>query len=355
MFVAKTIWSRAVVHELSTIEEAIMNLETTGLKVALIVNSDEHLVGIVTDGDIRRGFIQGSGLRSSVDEIMNSIPATVTEGMLPQQVAFMMKNLKIQHIPVVDKSMNLIGLHVADGGTEDKPRMNRVVIMAGGKGIRLLPLTENTPKPMILVAGKPILEHILESFKQQGFSAFTICTNYLGDLIKEYFGDGLNLGIEIDYLDEESPLGTAGSIRNLKKIGNLPFIVINGDIISEINMGDLIDFHVENKAVATMAIRPYELHNSYGVVETDGVNIVSITEKPLYRYQVSTGVYVLDPNVVNLMPGSDVLQMPDLFDHLRILGHRTLAFHFQDRWVDVGTPEDLDSLHKNKDVKTQLI
>lgn len=355
MFVAKTIWSRAVVHELSTIEEVIMNLETTGLKVALIVNSDEQLVGIVTDGDIRRGFIHGSGLKSSVAEIMNSTPATVGEGMLPQQVAFMMKNLKIQHIPIVDKSMNLIGLHVENRRVENELRKNRVVIMAGGKGIRLLPLTENTPKPMILVAGKPILEHILESFKQQGFSAFTICTNYLGDLIKEYFGDGLNLGIEIDYLDEESPLGTAGSIRNLKKIGNLPFIVINGDIISGINMGDLIDFHVENKAVATMAIRPYEMHNSYGVVETEGVNIVSITEKPLYRYQVSTGVYVFEPNVVNLMPSSDVLQMPDLFDHLRTLGHRTLAFHFQDRWVDVGTLEDLNGLQKNKDVRTQLI
>ena len=355
MLVNKADWSRAVVQELSTIEDLIMNLETTGLKVALIVNSDKHLVGIVTDGDIRRGFILGSGLKSSVTEIMNSTPATVDEGMLPQQVIFMMEELKIQHIPVVDKSMNLIGLHVKNRGVENEIRKNRVVIMAGGKGIRLLPLTENTPKPMVLIAGKPILEHILESFKQQGFSAFTICTNYLGAVIKEYFGDGSNLGIDIDYLDEESPLGTAGSIRNLQQIGNLPFIVINGDIISGINMGDLIDFHVENKAVATMAIRPYEMNNSYGVVETEGVNIVSITEKPLYRYQVSTGVYVFEPDVVNLMPGSDVLQMPDLFDHLRISGHRTLAFHFQDRWVDVGTLEDLNSLQKNKVVGTQFI
>ena len=355
MLVSKADWSRAVVHELSTIEEVIMNLEKTGLKVALIVNSDEHLAGVITDGDIRRGFIHGSGLKSSVAEIMNSTPATVDKDKLPQQVTFMMEELKIQHMPVVDKSMKLIGLHVEDRGVENKLHMNRVVIMAGGKGIRLLPLTENTPKPMVLVAGKPILEHILESFKQQGFSAFTICTNYLGELIKEYFRDGSNWGINIDYLDEESPLGTAGSIRNLQKIGDLPFIVINGDIISGINMGDLIDFHVENKAVATMAIRPYEMHNSYGVVETEGVNIVSITEKPLYRYQVSTGVYVFEPNVVKLMPGSDVLQMPMLFDHLRILGHRTLAFHFQDNWIDVGTLEDLNNFKKNRVVGTQSV
>jgi dTDP-glucose pyrophosphorylase len=346
MLVNKADLSRAVVREFSTIEEVITNLETTGLKVALIINSDEQLVGIITDGDIRRGFIHGSGLKSLVAEIMNPTPTTVGEGVLPQEVFFMMKEFQIQHIPIVDKSMKLIGLHVENHGVEIKLRTNRVVIMAGGKGIRLLPLTSNTPKPMVLVAGKPILEHILESFKQQGFYAFTICTNYLGELIKEYFGNGSNWGIDIDYLDEELPLGTAGSIRNLQETGNLPFVVINGDIISGINVGEMIDFHVENKAVATMAIRPYEIQNSYGVVETEGVNIVSIIEKPLYRYQVSTGVYVFDPNVVNLMPDSDVLQMPELLDHLRILGHRTLAFHFQDRWVDVGTLEDLDSLQK---------
>jgi dTDP-glucose pyrophosphorylase len=355
MLVSKDDWSRAVVHELSTIEEVIMNLEKTGLKVALIVDSDGHLAGVVTDGDIRRGFIHGSGIKSSVVEIMNSTPVTVDEDKLPQQVAFMMEELKIQHMPVVDKSMKLIGLHIENRGVDNKLRMNRVVVMAGGKGIRLLPLTENTPKPMVLVAGKPILEHILESLIQQGFSAFTICTNYLGELIKEYFGNGADWGIDIDYLDEVSPLGTAGSIRNLQKIGNLPFIVINSDIISGINMGDLIDFHVENKAVATMAIRPYEMQIPYGVVETEGVDIVSITEKPLYRNQVSTGVYVFEPNVVKLMPSSDVLQMPMLFDHLRISGHRTLAFHFQDRWVDVGTPEDLDSFKKKRGVGVQVI
>ena len=347
MLINKSIWSGAVLNENSIIEEAIMNLEASGLKIALIVNSNQQLVGIVTDGDIRRGFIRGSGLGSSVFDIMNSTPATVNEKVSPQQIAFMMKERKVQHIPVVGESMKLIGLHVEGPEVEHKSRTNRVVIMAGGKGIRLLPLTRNTPKPMVLVAGKPILEHILESLKQQGFSEFTICTNYLGDLIKEYFRDGLNWGVRINYLDEDAPLGTAGSIRNLKNSGNFPFVVINGDIISGINMGDLIDFHVENKAVATMAIRPFEMRNSYGVVETDGVNIVSITEKPLYRYHVSTGVYVLDPNVVNLMPGSGELQMPELFNHLRILGHRTLAFHFQDRWIDVGTPEDLESLQKN--------
>jgi dTDP-glucose pyrophosphorylase len=346
MFVAKTIWSRAVVRELSTIEEAIINLEATGLKIALIVNSNEQLVGIVTDGDIRRGFIQGSGLRSSVFEIMNSTPATVNKGMLPQQVAFMMKNLKIQHIPVVDKSMNLIGLHVADGGVEYKPRMNRVVIMAGGKGIRMRPLTENTPKPMLLVAGRPILEHIIERFRKQGLSRFTICIGYLGELIKEYFEDGSKWDVEIEYLSEESPLGTAGPMRNLQNIGDLPFIVTNGDIISEIDMADLVEFHVEQRAVATMAIRSYELQSQFGVVETNGIEISAIIEKPIYRTQISTGVYVFDPNVLKQLPNSDVLQMPDLFDYLRNLGYRTLAFHFQDQWIDLAKQEDIHETQK---------
>jgi dTDP-glucose pyrophosphorylase len=346
MFVAKAIWSRAVVSELSTIEEAIINLEATGLKLALIINSNEQLVGIVTDGDIRRGFIQGSGLRSSVFEIMNSTPATVNEGMLPQQVAFMMENLKVQHIPVVDKSMNLIGLHVADGGMVYKPRMNRVVIMAGGKGIRMRPLTEYTPKPMLLVAGRPILEHIIERFKEQGFSVFTICIGYLGELIKEYFEDGSKWDVEIEYLSEESPLGTAGPMRNLQNIGDLPFIVTNGDIISEIDMVDLVEFHIEQRSVATMAIRSHEMQNQFGVVETNGIEISAIIEKPIYRTQISTGVYVFDPNVLKQFPNSDVLQMPDLFNYLRNLGNRTLAFHIQDQWIDLANQEDIRETQK---------
>ena len=346
MFVSKADWMRAAIHEDATIEEAIINLEMTALRVSLVVNKNEKLIGIITDGDIRRGFIKGHDLGSPVSQILNSDPVTVDVEVTTQKIVSLMEELKIQHIPVVDGSMKVRGLFVLESRPKSNSHLNRVVIMAGGKGIRMRPLTENTPKPMLLVAGKPMLEHIIERFIKQGFSEFTICISYLGELIKEYFEDGSNWDVKIEYLSEESPLGTAGSIRNLQNVGDLPFIVTNGDIISEIDMADLVGFHVEQRAVATMAIRPYEIQNQFGVVETNGNEITAITEKPIYRTHISTGVYVFEPNVVKLFPNSDVLQMPELFDHLRNLGKRTLAFHIQDQWIDVAKQDDLVETRK---------
>ncbi len=346
MFVSKTDWMRAVIHEDATIEEVIVNLELTALRVSLVVNKNEQLIGIVTDGDIRRGFIKGHDLGSPVSQIMNSDPVTVDEGVRTQRINSLMEELKINHIPVVDGSMKVSGLFILESSTKSNPQLNRVVIMAGGKGIRMRPLTENTPKPMLLVAGKPILEHIIERFIQQGFSVFTICIGYLGESIREHFGDGSKWDVKIEYLNEESPLGTAGSLRNLQNVGDLPFIVSNGDIISEIDMVDIVKFHSEQRAVATMAIRPYEIQNQFGVVETNGVEITAIVEKPIYRTHVSTGVYVFEPYVVNLFPNSDALQMPELFDHLRNQGNRTLAFHIQDQWIDLAKQDDIDKIQK---------
>jgi dTDP-glucose pyrophosphorylase len=341
MFVNRIDWLRAVIYSDATVEVAILNLELTALRVALIIDKEDRFIGIVTDGDIRRGFINGLGLQSSISQVMNSKPVTVDGKASTQTIYRLMEEHKIQHLPVVDETMKVKGLFALESRSRSNSRMNRVVIMAGGKGIRMRPLTENTPKPMVLIAGKPILEHVLERMKQQGFSVFTICTSYLGNVIKDYFGDGSKWDLDIEYLDEKLPLGTAGSIRNLQKVGDLPLVVVNGDIISEINLGDMIDFHMEQRAVATMAIRPHEIQNQFGVVETDGIEISAIIEKPIYRTHVSTGIYVLEPYVVDLLPEADVIQMPELFDHLRILGCRTLAFHIQDNWFDLAEEDDI--------------
>jgi dTDP-glucose pyrophosphorylase len=346
MFVDENIRMRAELRENSTVEEAIISLESTALRVALVVGSNKQLIGVVTDGDIRRGFIKGCSLGSPVSQVLNSEPVIVDKGASTHEIHVLMEKHKIQHLPVVDKSMRVVGLFVLENKATSNFRSNRVVIMAGGKGIRMRPLTENTPKPMVLIAGKPMLEHILGRFKEQGFSKFTICVNYLAESIREYFTDGSNWDIEINYITEELPLGTAGSIRNLREFEDSPFIVTNGDIISEINMGDLIDYHIEQRAVATMAIRPYELRNQFGVVETNGVEISAIIEKPIYRSHISTGVYVFDPDVVKLLPDTDVIQMPELFDHLRIQGHRTLAFHVQDQWIDLAKQEDIEETNR---------
>jgi dTDP-glucose pyrophosphorylase len=341
MFVNKIDWPRALIYSDATVELAILNLELTALRVVLVIDKQDRFIGIVTDGDIRRGFINGLGLQNSISQVMNSKPVTVDGKASTQTIYNLMEEHKIQHVPVLDETMKVKGLFVLERRSRSNSRMNRVVIMAGGKGIRMRPLTENTPKPMVLIAGKPILEHVLERLKQQGFSVVTICTSYLGNVIRDYFGDGSKWGLDIEYLDEKSPLGTAGSIRNLQKVGDLPLVVVNGDIISEINLGDMVDFHVEQRAVATMAIRPHEIQNQFGVVETNGIEISAIIEKPIYRTHVSTGIYVLEPYVVDLLPKADVIQMPELFDHLRTLGCRTLAFHIQDNWFDLAEEDDI--------------
>jgi dTDP-glucose pyrophosphorylase len=334
-------WESSVIPDDSSVEQVILNLEQTALKVALVTNSEGQFVGIVTDGDIRRAFIGGAQLDSPVTKIMNSTAFVGHRQNTTHEVLALMEAHKIEHLPIIDDHNALIGLYVVGIRAKQQSRHNRVVIMAGGQGLRLRPLTENRPKPMISIGGKPILEHIVTRFREQGFSDFTISINYLGESIKNYFANGVNLGVSIDYIEEDTPLGTAGSLRKLKRTNDLPFVVTNGDVISDIDYGDLLDFHCEQEAWATMAIRPFQLQNPFGVVETEGISITGIREKPVTRTHINTGVYVFDPRVVQSLPSSEFCQIPELFDHLREEGHRTIAFHLQDEWIDVGNIEDL--------------
>ena len=339
-------WKSAVLPETSTVEQVILNLEQTALRAVLICSATGEFIGLVTDGDIRRAFINGFNLESSVAMIMNSDAIIVPPGATSQEVSTIMEVHKIEHLPIVDGKRRLTGVYTSGARVQQLPLPNRVVIMAGGQGMRLRPLTEDRPKPMIEIGGKPILEHIVTRFRKQGFSEFTISINYLGASIKSHFGDGSKLGVSIDYIEEDKPLGTAGSLRGLTKTNDLPFIVTNGDVISEIAYDELIDFHLEQKAVATMAIRPFQIQNPFGVIETNGITIIGIHEKPTYRTHINTGVYVFDPKVIQLLPKSEFCQIPELFDHLRNEGHRTIAFHLQDDWIDVGNVEDLARAEK---------
>ena len=341
MLVNREDWSRAVLREDATIEEVIRNLETTALRVALIVDTSEKLIGIVTDGDIRRGFISGHNLGSRINLIMNRDAITGRKVVTDNEVVVLMETHRIQHVPVIDESNCLVGLHAFQMGTAPIPRVNQVVIMAGGRGLRMRPLTEDRPKPMIEVGGKPILEHVLYRFRQQGFFKFTIAINYLGESIKRYFGDGSKFDVVIDYIEETTPLGTAGALRHIRNTNGIPFILTNADVISEINYSELLDFHSDQSAMATMAVRPFEMQNPYGVVNMDGISIVSVEEKPVYRSHISTGVYVFEPQVVDLMPKIDVYQIPELFDFLHQQSHKTIAFHLQDPWMDIGTAADI--------------
>ena len=216
-----------------------------------------------------------------------------------------------------------------------------MVIMAGGEGTRLRPHTEHCPKPMLLVSGKPMLEHIIERAKQEGFSYFVLAVNYLGQMIEDYFGNGERLGVRIDYLREQSPLGTAGALGLLNPKPKTPFVVTNGDVLSDIHYGELLDFHTHNNAVATMAVRAHEWQHPFGVVQTKGIDIIGVQEKPVYRSHVNAGVYALNPEVLSLLESVDHCDMPNLFERLQAQTKRIAAYPIHEPWLDVGLPDDL--------------
>jgi NDP-sugar pyrophosphorylase family protein len=260
---------------------------------------------------------------------------------------------KIQQVPVVDERHRLVGLHLWDSLATQSARKNVMVIMAGGMGIRLRPHTENCPKPLLSVAGKSILEHIIDGAKQQGFENFIISINYLGHMIEERFGNGECMGIRIDYLRESSPLGTAGALSLLEPIPNAPFVVTNGDIVTDIRYGELLDFHVRQEAAATMAVRIHEWQNPFGVVRLKGVEITGFEEKPIKRSHINAGVYVLEPTALNLLSTHERCDMPMLFERLQAKSARTVAYPMHEPWLDIGRPNDL-LLANNLNVKEGL-
>ncbi|MGX9565679.1 nucleotidyltransferase family protein [Pseudomonas sp. CFBP 5748] len=341
------IWRKVLLSPAATIQQAISNLDESGLQIVLVVNAEGLLQGSVTDGDVRRGLLRGLSLNSPVDQIMSVNPLVVPPEMGRDMVLHLMHANKIHQIPVVDTSRCVTGLHLWDEVLDTSERTNTMVIMAGGLGKRLLPLTEDCPKPMLSVGGKPILELIIERAKADGFVNFVLSVHYLGHMIEEYFGDGQRWGVNISYLHEDSPLGTAGAISLLSPRPTLPFLVTNGDVLSDIRYGEMLDFHLRHGALATMAVRLHEWQNPFGVIRTDGIRITGFDEKPVYRTHVNAGIYVLDPMVLDELAVGAQCDMPTLFERVQQKGEGTIAYPMHEPWLDVGRPDDLQ-LARNK-------
>lgn len=335
------IYRRATLPLDSTVQDVISNLDKTAIRIVLVINKAGRLEGTITDGDIRRGLLRGLDLKSPIESMVYRNPLVVLPEIGRETVLQLMIANKIQQIPVVDEGNNIIGLHLWDEITTPAVRPNLMVIMAGGKGIRLRPHTENCPKPMLIVSGKPMLEHIIEHAKSEGFSNFVIAIHYFGQIIEDYFGHGERMGVRIDYLREESPLGTAGALGLLNPKPETPFVVTNGDVLTDIRYGELLDFHTRNNAAATMAIGIHELQHPFGVVQTKGIEITGFEEKPVYRSHINAGVYVMDPEVLNFLRFGERLDMPMLFERLQKKLMRMIAYPMHESWLDVGRPDDL--------------
>jgi dTDP-glucose pyrophosphorylase len=342
----EVVWKRALLQPSALIKDAIQVLSEASLRIVLIVDENLKLIGTITDGDIRRGLLKGSTINSKISEVINQKPTVVPKGIPKAEVLRIMGANKLFQIPVVAEDSRLVDLHVWDELSSPISRDNTILIMAGGKGTRLLPKTEKTPKPMLHLGGKPILQHIIERAKSEGFNRFILAIHHLGEVIEEYFGDGESLGVNISYVREKTPLGTAGALSLIDPKPSEPIIVTNGDVLTEVRYGDLLDFHVQNNAKATMAVQVHEVKIPYGVVQTKGVSLTGFEEKPTQAFLINAGVYAIDPACFVFLQEGREMNMPDLFETLIGQNLPTLAYLIHESWIDIGGHEEFTTAAK---------
>jgi dTDP-glucose pyrophosphorylase len=350
---SEVIWRNAILPAHVTIQQVISNLDQVAIKIVLIVNEVGKLEGTISDGDIRRGLLKGLDLNSPITNVIHRNALVVPPEMTREMVLQLMVANKIQQIPSVDEHHRVVGLHLWNEIAKPPVRSNMMVIMAGGMGTRLRPHTESCPKPLLPVGGKPMLEHIIDRAKLEGFSHFVLAVHYLGHMIEDHFGNGERLGVQIDYLREQSPLGTAGALGLLDPRPDAAFIVTNGDVITDINYGELLDFHMRHNAAATMAVRLHEWQHPFGVVQTQGVEIVGFEEKPVARTHINAGIYALGPDALNTLAVDTRCDMPTLFERLQEQAKRTIAYPMHEPWLDIGRPEDLNSAIADSEKKSR--
>lgn len=350
MTTTEAIWRQSILPATANIGQVISNLDRIAIKIVLVVNAAGELEGTICDGDIRRGLLKGLDLTSPITNVIHRNPLVVPPEMSLELVKQLMVANKVQQIPAINEHRHIVGLHLWEEVTTPPLRNNLMVIMAGGIGRRLRPFTENCPKPLLPVAGKPMVEHIIEHAKFEGFSHFLLAIHYLGQMIEDHLGNGQRLGVRIDYVREQSPLGTAGALKLLSPRPETPFLVTNADVISDIRYGELLDFHIRQQAVATMAVRAHEWQHPFGVVQTRGVEIVGFEEKPVSRSHINAGVYALSPEALSVLSENLHCDMPTLFERLQAQSKRTVAYPMHEPWLDVGRSADLH-LANSTDIK----
>ena len=336
-------WQNTLIPAGATIRDAVKTVNDGGYEIAMVADDEKKLLGTVTDGDIRRGLLDGLDMSAPAEKIMNRAPLAAPPDTSPRDLLEKMNGDLLRQIPLLDEARRVVGLaHIRDLTEPVDSRDNWVVLMAGGLGKRLMPLTEQTPKPLLTIGDKPLLQTILESFVEQNFRRFYISVNYKAEDIKAHFGDGGEWGADIRYLEEGKRLGTAGALRLIPEHPDAPMIVMNGDLITKINFQDILDYHDQQSAKATMCVREYDFQVPFGVVGIKGNCISSIDEKPVHRFFVNAGIYVLEPDLIDRIPTDANHDMTDLFETLLADGENSTVFPVHEYWLDVGRIDDLD-------------
>jgi len=329
----------------ASIRQAVEVIEAYKSKIVLVTDMQRRLIGTVTDGDIRRGFLRGFNLESPIERVMNNQPMAVSRTEGRAHIFDIMRQHNLRQIPVLDETKRVIDVGLINDFLLPEPLDNLVVIMAGGEGKRLRPLTESVPKPMLPVGGRPILETVVNRFAQQGLVDLVLSVNYRADVIRRHFADGRAYNVRIRYLEEPEPLGTAGALRLLPERPKLPFLVVNGDVLTTLSYRDMLSFHRETKAFITLCVQHYPVDVPFGVVSLDGERVRALSEKPIFDYFISSGIYALDPEALDLLPANGRFDMPQIINIALERGAKISAFPIREYWVDVGRPEDLRRAH----------
>lgn len=333
-------WSSTLIPASANLREALMSIDGAASQIALVIDETRRLIGTITDGDIRRGLIRGLSLESPVSEVMNRRPKLASPDDSVAVRIEIMRDNDLRQLPIVNQDGLVLGLDFLADLVVPSVRENTVVIMAGGLGTRLKALTRNTPKSLLELGPRPLLETIIRNLASQGFYKFMVAVNHKSDQIEAHFGDGTDFDVSINYLREKKRLGTAGPLSLLKELDDCPYLVTNSDVLTDFNYAELVDSHQASGAIATVATREYEIEVPFGVITEEKGSIISISEKPAHRFLISAGINVLDRQAIRMIPSGRFFDMPDLINLLIESGKACGTIPVNGYWIDIGRPDD---------------
>ena len=324
----------------ATIKEALKIIGDGAMQIAIIVDEKDKLLGTLTDGDIRRGLLKGLDLNSSIESLISRNPICAKHTDTKKSILELGLSKKLHQIPIVDDTGKILDIQAINDLIKVTNKTNKVFLMVGGLGKRLGKLTKNTPKPMLKVGNKSILQTIVESFAEYGYTNIVMCLNYKSEVIKEYFGDGSDFGVSIEYILESKRMGTAGALSLLKEKPTEPFFVMNGDLLTNVNLENIHQFFISNNAYALMCVRQYESQIPYGVIDIDNTHIRSVEEKPIQKFFVNAGIYMLEPEALEHVPKNEFFNMTSLFEKLINKDKNIISFPIDGYWLDIGRSDE---------------
>jgi dTDP-glucose pyrophosphorylase/CBS domain-containing protein len=336
-----------------SVETLMRTLDAAAKGIALVVDPAGRLMATVTDGDIRRAILQGCRLTDTTATLLeykrrgpaSQTPVTAPADASPSELLHIMNQRSVRHLPLLTPDEQVVGVALLSELVEEYEAPLEALIMAGGRGTRLYPLTADMPKPMLPVGDRPLLEHIVGQLREAGIQRVSLATHYQADKIHTHFGDGSRFGVEINYVAESEPLGTAGALGLLEG-ADKPILVLNGDIVTKIDFRRLHDFHREHAAAMTVGVRQYDVKVPYGVVEVSGPLVTGLREKPVLEFMVNAGIYLIEPRVRQVIPRDRAVDMPEVIQIVLDQGEPVASFPIVEYWLDIGRPEDYDKAQR---------